>query len=287
MSQPTSASPPATALAAPATPLQPEDFDQLDTLLDSLRERSAQVPQWEFCEGFMAALICCRSPVLPAEYWPVLLDSDESLAILFGDAERQQQFEQLWLRRWQEISAGLDAEVESLDDERAYCPQVLDVRGAIAAMPEAERAAALGQAAEEVQDGAEPELPAFAQVWALGFMLAVESWPDEWTAPARDKEVTRWLEEALTTLAQLCEDDEGPAEVSAFETEDGQDGPPSMSKARLEAFGEAVWAVYDLREIGKSLGPRVAQLRRDDTPGRNDICPCGSGKKYKKCHGAG
>jgi hypothetical protein len=21
-------------------------------------------------------------------------------------------------------------------------------------------------------------------------------------------------------------------------------------------------------------------------PGRNDPCPCGSGKKYKKCHGA-
>ncbi|MEZ4761831.1 MAG: SEC-C metal-binding domain-containing protein [Calditrichia bacterium] len=20
--------------------------------------------------------------------------------------------------------------------------------------------------------------------------------------------------------------------------------------------------------------------------GRNDLCPCGSGKKYKKCHGA-
>jgi preprotein translocase subunit SecA len=29
-------------------------------------------------------------------------------------------------------------------------------------------------------------------------------------------------------------------------------------------------------------------LRRD-TPkvGRNDPCPCGSGKKYKKCHGSG
>ncbi len=22
------------------------------------------------------------------------------------------------------------------------------------------------------------------------------------------------------------------------------------------------------------------------TAGRNDLCPCGSGKKYKKCHGA-
>jgi len=26
---------------------------------------------------------------------------------------------------------------------------------------------------------------------------------------------------------------------------------------------------------------------RGDKVGRNDPCPCGSGKKYKKCHGAG
>jgi preprotein translocase subunit SecA len=28
------------------------------------------------------------------------------------------------------------------------------------------------------------------------------------------------------------------------------------------------------------------QRRTGKTPGRNDPCPCGSGKKYKKCHGA-
>jgi preprotein translocase subunit SecA len=25
--------------------------------------------------------------------------------------------------------------------------------------------------------------------------------------------------------------------------------------------------------------------REEDKVGRNDPCPCGSGKKYKKCHG--
>jgi preprotein translocase subunit SecA len=29
------------------------------------------------------------------------------------------------------------------------------------------------------------------------------------------------------------------------------------------------------------------QRRTGDKVGRNDPCPCGSGKKYKKCHGAG
>jgi hypothetical protein len=31
----------------------------------------------------------------------------------------------------------------------------------------------------------------------------------------------------------------------------------------------------------------VRQVKRDEPKvGRNDPCPCGSGKKYKKCHGA-
>ncbi|MNP33340.1 preprotein translocase subunit SecA [compost metagenome] len=28
-------------------------------------------------------------------------------------------------------------------------------------------------------------------------------------------------------------------------------------------------------------------IRRDEKIGRNELCPCGSGKKYKNCHGAG
>jgi preprotein translocase subunit SecA len=35
---------------------------------------------------------------------------------------------------------------------------------------------------------------------------------------------------------------------------------------------------------GESSQP--SQRRTGKTPGRNDLCPCGSGKKYKKCHGA-
>ena len=32
--------------------------------------------------------------------------------------------------------------------------------------------------------------------------------------------------------------------------------------------------------------PQIAQVKREAPKvGRNDPCPCGSGKKYKKCHG--
>lgn len=34
-----------------------------------------------------------------------------------------------------------------------------------------------------------------------------------------------------------------------------------------------------------SLPPPVEPVHADKTPGRNDPCPCGSGRKYKKCCG--
>ncbi|MBI1731788.1 MAG: preprotein translocase subunit SecA [Gammaproteobacteria bacterium] len=36
---------------------------------------------------------------------------------------------------------------------------------------------------------------------------------------------------------------------------------------------------------GPAAGPAVPFIRRDRKIGRNDPCPCGSGKKYKQCHG--
>jgi preprotein translocase subunit SecA len=40
------------------------------------------------------------------------------------------------------------------------------------------------------------------------------------------------------------------------------------------------------RMAGGGTATEVVQRRAGDKVGRNDPCPCGSGKKYKKCHGA-
>ena len=268
--------------SAPPVPadalLGPDDFDAIDTILDDLRQREEEIPQWEFCEGFMAALVCTRREIAPDEYFHILLGEDATPPAadapmqaggLFADPIQQQRFFDLWSRRWAEIVAALDAKVEGLDDERTYSPEVLDTRGAIASLPEDQRAEVEGE-----------ELPSFGQVWALGFMYAVESWPEEWVAP-RDKEAAEWLNDALDRIVALTEDDTGKPELSMF----SEDGPPSISQARIDAFGDAIWAVYDLRQLWKSMGPRVEAIRKQPEPGRTDPCPCGSGKKYKKCHG--
>ena len=176
----------------------------------------------------------------------------------------------LWQRRWHEVATALDTEVQGLDEEAAYHPEVMDVRGAVAALPEEERPA-LGS----------DVLPAFGQVWALGFMFAVEAWPEEWAAP-RDRDAAKLLDGALQALVALTEDDTDEPTVAVFD----DDSPPSVSVQRMKDFAEAIWAVYDLRELWRHFGPRVATVRAETTPGRNDPCFCGSGKKYKKCHGA-
>lgn len=252
--------------------LEAKDFDTLDTILDDLRTRYEETPQWEFCEGFMAALVCCRRAIPDSEWLPMLLgiDPDEMAGGSFADEAQRQRFMILWQGRFDEIGHALATPVDALDDDKAYAPEVLDVRGAIASLPPEERA--------EIEDA---EIPSFAQVWALGFMFAVENWPDEWATP-KDKEAAKWHDLSLEAIVALTEDDDAVPTLSAL----SEDGPPSVSPERLNVYGQALWAVYDLREIWHSIGPRVAQVIKTATPGRNDACSCGSGKKYKKCCGA-
>jgi uncharacterized protein len=255
-------------------------FDELDAILDELRTRYDETPQWEFCEGFMAALICSRRPIPVDEYLPLLLglgdaphagdQPDAESEGSFANPAQRERFMALWQSRWAEVSGALDAECKTLEDDDCYHPEVMDVRAAVAELP-----------ADEQANFQADELPAFAQVWALGFMFAVESWPEEWAAP-RDKDAAKWLDDALQSVVAMTEDDTGQPEVSPLMEE----GLPSTSIARLNAFGEAIWAVYDLRELWRTLGPRVDTVRKEAMPGRNDVCLCGSGKKYKKCCGA-
>ena len=257
-------------------PLEVEAFDELDSILDDLRIRYDETPQWEFCEGFMAAVICMRRPLDEDEVLAALLgtpmagDAPDDDGGSFADGAQRIRFLTLWQQRWQEVCAALDSEVNSLEDDRCYHPEVMDIRGAVADMPSDEQA--------KFKD---EDLPAFAQVWALGFMFAVEYWAEEWTAP-RDKDAAKWLNGALEAIVAMTEDDTAAPEVSPL----SEEGAPSTSIARINLFGEAIWAVYDLRELWKTLGPRVETVRAIATPGRNDVCHCGSGKKYKKCHGA-
>ena len=254
-----------------------EDFDALDDILDDLRTRYDETPQWEFCEGFMAALICCRRLIMPSEYLPVLLATDD------GRRRRRRRGGALpttpsspgswtlWTRRWNEVATALDAPIEALDDERAYAPRG-DGRARRRGQP------ARGRARRDRTTQTCPPLPRSGR-WA-----SCSRWrpgPRNGSRP-RDKKIAKLHDAALEAIVALTEDDEEEPTLSAL----SEDGPPSVSVARLNAYGDALWAVYDLREIWRDIGARVETVRARRRPGRNDPCSCGSGKKYKKCCGA-
>lgn len=241
----------------------------LEAALEALQERVPEdIPQWEYCEGVMTALLCTRREVASDEWLPMLFDAD--LDAVFATRGERTCFLMHWLERESQVRAALEAPVDALDDEAALEPGVLDWRGAVAALPPQERAQALA-------DGAPPP---FAQAWAAGFLDAVDYWIDDWTPP-RDREIATGMRSALATIGELLKEDQAAPAVNLYD----ETGEPTVSDARLEAFGEAIWAVYDLYDIARSLGPRVAPAISTKT-GRNDPCPCGSGKKYKKCCGA-
>jgi preprotein translocase subunit SecA len=63
---------------------------------------------------------------------------------------------------------------------------------------------------------------------------------------------------------------------------------PTNTPSPFGGFGAGASAVADPPRPARTGGDDVVrQVKRDEPKvGRNDPCPCGSGKKYKKCHGA-
>ena len=48
---------------------------------------------------------------------------------------------------------------------------------------------------------------------------------------------------------------------------------------------EVVIEAFDAALSGRRPGERQGTIVANDKVGRNEPCPCGSGKKFKKCHG--
>jgi uncharacterized protein len=128
----------------------------------------------------------------------------------------------------------------------------------------------------------EPEAQALLQggaLWAEGFLWAVTLFPDVWAEPDDA--------EARSVLAELL----GDIEALLLPTPDDAPVPPAVEgeppmSPREAAIDRALFAAQDLRLFWLEHAPMPATRRVEKQPGRNDPCPCGSGKKFKKCHGA-
>jgi uncharacterized protein len=118
-------------------------------------------------------------------------------------------------------------------------------------------------------------------LWAEGFMRALDDFAADWPEPSRRDKRAAWCVEAVESIAILMVD---PAS-EAFRLHVGKHwkgDPPT----RDELIDATLMAVQDLRVWWLDHPPPQAPRRVEREPGRNDPCPCGSGRKFKKCHGA-
>ena len=115
--------------------------------------------------------------------------------------------------------------------------------------------------------------------WIEGFAQGLELWPGDWDAgvPTDAVQAVRHVIEMI--MAPWADDATGQT--------DDDDDPSQPMELAAAGIGEilALWrnlghAPVGLLTVEPPMAPTPARA------GRNDACPCGSGKKYKKCCGA-
>ena len=67
---------------------------------------------------------------------------------------------------------------------------------------------------------------------------------------------------------------------------DGGEIAKRVAVAKITGEGKAAERMKDAMSAGGDTSLKKAPVRKTEKVGRNDPCPCGSGKKYKKCCGA-
>jgi preprotein translocase subunit SecA len=112
-----------------------------------------------------------------------------------------------------------------------------------------------------------------------------------------EEEIVRYLWRLMPVMGDGTQPAEVPQRPAPRRPSPAQvtlSSPASQPASPFGAIGGAASAPP--RGNGSPQPPRPARTGGDDTVrqvkreepkvGRNDLCPCGSGKKYKKCHGA-
>jgi uncharacterized protein len=112
--------------------------------------------------------------------------------------------------------------------------------------------------------------------WCQGFLDGVEISETDWFAAADPEDLHELLFPIEVVAGALPED-----ERSAYK-------PDEWRRLVRDAEARLPEAVTRLADYWKIVSAPPATIRRDAPKvGRNDPCPCGSGRKFKQCHGRG
>jgi uncharacterized protein len=118
------------------------------------------------------------------------------------------------------------------------------------------------------------------EIWIEGFETAMRLRPESWATMFRQMESDEDAAAAFSCLIALIEIAQDESELPEATIEE-------MTQSAAGLIPGLVETLYDWR-MRRDQGPLAAPPSRSFTGGkvgRNDPCPCGSGKKYKKCCG--
>ena len=121
---------------------------------------------------------------------------------------------------------------------------------------------------------AEPDGDVLWELWADGFLQAMRLRPQSWEELAESDDES--CQNALFILGRLAEIATSPHGIEPIDIdEDLEDLAANLIPLQVQA----------LHHARLSRGPNISMAANQNSPkvGRNDPCPCGSGKKYKKC----
>lgn len=234
-------------MTAPDT-LDDAQIEQLSQLLDQ-RAVPFKGFNLEVLDGYLSALAVSPGDVPMAEWEPPIWGSPPH----WDDADQRREVEALLRAHAQMAQRRVRHDNDDLPDDLApllWLPEA----------PEAEND-------DDLDVGRD---------WALGFFTAVElrelQW-DQWLDDNDWIEVIFGLLDRLASGEVLGDDPTAPAEPLAY-------------RERLAIVASLPDMLVDLHDHRiETLTPHKP-IRRDPKPDRNALCPCGSGKKYKKCCGA-
>ncbi len=244
-------------------------IEALEQLCDRLAGFGADV-SLEWVDGYLSALVASRRLMPVSEWLPKIFG--DAFERAFADPDDVNQALAALTARWNVLASQLDPQA-LLDD-----PEELRLSPLMISYDEATRAEMV-EAGHVAADEANDLLQTGA-LWAEGFAQVVDDFPEDWPEPDVDTDEGRWYDECLARVFALMLPQDQLAEHLAEHF-------AGETLERDELIDDACVAVQDLRVYFLDHAPKPETRRVAPRPGRNDPCPCGSGRKFKQCHGAG
>jgi len=224
-----------------------QELETLATLLHDLPIENDGMNVAEL-DGFVAGLLVCPEMIMPSEWLPVVWGDD--VAASFRDKDQAAVTLNAVMDHYNRIAKLL---ATSPDDYQALFGVDLN--------------------SDEI----------LWEPWISGFERAMRLRPDSWDAiiESRDEEAAS----CIAMVISLNEIDQGTSELTEQAIDELDEIAPSYIAGIVITLN--AWTKSRLQSPTSAFGAANMNVTpfRSPKAGRNDPCPCGSGKKHKKCCG--